>query len=105
MISYLSLNRKKPTDDTTMLNTAIIPNQLVCLIPVTATEGSKPYLLINGESKLNSFVANKVINKTTNEPTPTMTNIFCLSFILKFNTFLLIGSCNTTTIGVTYANE
>ena len=41
---------------------------------------------------------------------PTMTNIFCFSFILlipilEFNTFLQICYCNTNTIGVTYANE
>jgi hypothetical protein len=46
-----------------------------------------------------------VNNITAKEPTPTITNIFCLSFILKLNTFYTIGYCNTNTIEVTYANE
>lgn len=91
MISYLSLKRKKPVSETTMLNVEIIPNQLVCLFPyLYAASKFKPKVLINGCFKVNSSVANKVINKTASEPTATITNIFCLSFILQFNTVTTI---------------
>ena len=61
----------------------------------------------NENGLFNEYISelNRDINKTNKEPAPTITSIFCLSFILKFNTFYTIGCCNTTTIGVTYANE
>ena len=37
-------------------------------------------------------------------PAVIIANHFCLSFISKFNTFLSIGCCDTSTTRVSYAN-
>ena len=84
MISYLSLNRKKPTNDTTILNTAIMPSQFVFQC------GFFPSIsLEKGLSKDHCNAVILIISRAI-EPTPTITKIFCLSFILQFNTIISI---------------
>ena len=72
MFNYLSLNRKNPSVETTILNIAIKPKKpeidLVPYIPIS--------------SKM------KIVRKTTNEPTPTIIHTFWIlfkSFITKLN--------------------
>ena len=82
LANYLSLKRKNPVNETTMLKTAIIPIQLVALVSFKLFQ--LPNIRLK-DSKLNAMLDKTVIGKTTIEPTATITNIFCLSFIAKFN--------------------
>ena len=81
--NYLSLNRKYPVMETTTLNTAIMPSQLVLSLSLkkywyeNQSPSNRGIYLVPSKPK-----PNIVIRSTTNEPTATMTNIFCLSFIL-----------------------
>ena len=79
---FLSAKRKNPVNETTMLKTAIIPIQLVVLVSFKLFQ--LPNIRLK-DSKLNAMLDKTVIGKTTIEPTATITNIFCLSFIAKFN--------------------
>ena len=87
MANYLSLNRKNPTDETTTLNTAIMPSQLVACPPSIFVIA--PNIRLK-DAKLKYMLDKTVIGKTTAEPTATMTNIFCGVFILKYTTILSI---------------
>ena len=77
---YLSLNRKNPVSETTTLNTAIIPIQLVAYPPSKFVK--LPNIRLK-DAKLKYALDKIVIGKITIEPTATMTNIFCLSFTTK----------------------
>ena len=77
---YLSLNRKNPVIEATMLNTAIIPIQLVTLVSFKLFQ--LPNIRLK-DAKLKYALDKIVIGKITIEPTATMTNIFCLSFTTK----------------------
>jgi hypothetical protein len=104
--NYLSLKRKKPTDETTILNTAKMPSQLVFVYSKVGfqsayiffaschTENDSPCKRFNGFSVQNSLKKKFLLNSkpspytlkkmSTNEPVATITNIFCLLFIEKF---------------------
>jgi len=105
---FLSLKRKNPTDDTTMLNTEIIPSQLVFVYSKVGfqsayiffaskyAENDSPCKRFKGFSVQNSLKKNFLLNSkpnpytlikmSTNEPTATITNIFWRLFISQFNT-------------------
>ena len=92
MISYLSLKRKKPTKEPTPMANATIT--------LTSSNNSS----IISESSHPPLLLNAIPNQSMKDIIAMIKNIFWRLFISQFNTFLLIGCCDTSTIGVSYAN-
>ena len=86
---FLSANRKNPSVEATTLKTATIPSQLEVPVKLSPTYLRPPNILVKSE-KLKCALATTESGNIIIEPTPTIINIFCLSFILEFNTLTYI---------------
>ena len=84
MSNYLSLKRKNPVMDTAMLNKLITPSQFVLTTLLWYVELGMwvSYITVVTSGSFNDQCSREMLKiKSIADPTPTIVNTFCLSFI------------------------